>query len=185
MGIEVDRKRRQVCWQAHAGRNITEVEVKVFDLASPFASQTDFGASADRPAHLCHMAGEAGADGIDAGGDADGAGVIIVIVVATTDAWGDVLRHHRSAVLRDALDDIATRTADGARSLDPADGETPRGIDQRARRGSCAKTRAQCSEPLQSLRHACGHWRIEAGGAGRRIASRAGAIEGRCSSPLL
>src|SRR6202022_1857629 len=111
------------------------------------------------------MAGEAGADRIDAGGDrgdADGAGVVVVIAAATVaDVCGDVWRHDRDAVLRDALSETATQTADGAGGLNPADGKTARGIDERVRRGSYAKTRAQRSEPFQSLRHACDHWRIE------------------------
>src|SRR5262249_35204207 len=116
-----------------------------------------------------------------------GAGVVIVIAAVATvvDAWVDLFRHDRGAGLRDALGETATRTADGAGGLDPADRKTPRGIDQRLRRRSCAKTRAQRSKPFQSLRHARGHWRIEARDAGCRIAGRAGATERRCPPPLL
>ncbi len=130
MGIEVDSKRRRICWQTRGGRNFTEVQVKVFDLASPIAAQTNFDAGADRPAHLCRMADEAGADRVDAGGDkgdvnwdVDGHLSRVVIVVDIAD---DALRD----AVRDALSDSEARTANGARSLDPADGETPRGIDQ-------------------------------------------------------
>src|SRR5262249_26256267 len=191
VGIEVDRKRRQVCWQACGGRNVTEVTGKVFDFAGPIAAKANLGAGADRPAELCRMTGEASADRVDAGGGrggADGAGVviIIVIVVATVaDAWGDAFRHDRGAGLRDALGETATRTADGAGGLDPADGKTPRGIDQRVRRGSRTKTRTQRSEPLQSLRQACAHWPNKSSGAGGGMAGRARAIERRCPPPLL
>src|ERR1700730_9906962 len=137
------------------------------------------------------MAGEAGADRVEAGGDrgdADGAGVVVLIVIAAAtvaDVCGDVWRHDRGAVLRDALGVAATQTADGAGGLNPADGKTPSGIDERVRRGSYAKTRAQRSEPFQSLRHACDHWRIEAKRSGPRIAGRSRAIERRCPPPLL
>ena len=76
------------------------------------------------------MADEAGADRVDAGGDkgdvnwdVDGHLSRVVIVVDIAD---DALRD----AVRDALSDSEARTANGARSLDPADGETPRGIDQ-------------------------------------------------------
>src|ERR1700730_15991972 len=164
-GIEVDCKRCRICWQAHGGRNLTEVQVKVFDLAGPIAAQTNLGASTERPAGLCCVAGELGADGVDAGGDegdVDG-NLDRLILVATAD---DALRYAGHDAVRDTLSDSEARTADGAGSLDPPDGKTARGIDQRVRRVSSAKTRAQRSEPFQSLRHACGHWRIEAKGAG-------------------
>jgi hypothetical protein len=68
-GIEVDSKRCRISWQARGGRNLTEVQVKVFDLAGPIAAQANLGAAAERPAGLCCVAGELGADGVDAGGD--------------------------------------------------------------------------------------------------------------------
>src|SRR5262249_30918795 len=198
-GIEVDSKRCRIRWQARGGRNLTEVQVKVFDLAGPIAAQANLGAGAERPAGLCCMAGELGGDRVDAGryeGDVDGdvdRGVdgdvdrdLVVIVAATTaDARDDGMLDGMDDARRDALSDSEARTTDGAGSLNPADGETPCCIDHKVRRESSAKTRAQCSEPFQSLRHACGHWCVEAKGAGRRIAGRAGAIEGRCLPPLM
>src|SRR5438132_11725994 len=107
-GIEVDSKRRRIRWQARGGRNLTEVQVKVFDLAGPIAAQANLGAGAERPAGLCCMAGELGADRIDAGGDerdvdgdVDGDvdrdvdrgvdGDLVVIVAAADDAWEDAM----------------------------------------------------------------------------------------------
>src|SRR5262245_57490056 len=199
VGIEIDCKRCRICWQARGCRNRTEVQVKVFDLASPIADQMNLRAGAERPADLYRMASELGADGVDAGGhegdvdgdvyrgvdgDVDRDLVLIVIVAATAAAWNDAMLDGMDDARRDALDSEA-RTADGAGSLDPADGETPCCIDHKVRRESSAKTRAQRSEPFQSLRHACGHWRIEAKGVGRRIAGCAGAIKRRCLPPLM
>src|SRR5262249_61072468 len=56
-GIEVDSKRCRIRWQACGGRNLTEVQVKVFDLAGPIATQANFGGGAERRASLCRMAG--------------------------------------------------------------------------------------------------------------------------------
>ena len=53
-GIEVDSKRRRIRWQARGGRNLTEVQVKVFDLASPIAARANLGAGAERPAGLSY-----------------------------------------------------------------------------------------------------------------------------------
>src|SRR6516165_12179379 len=69
VGIEVDCKRRRICWKARGARNLTEVQVKVFDLAGPIAAQMNLGAGTERPAGLCCVASELGADGVDAGGD--------------------------------------------------------------------------------------------------------------------
>src|SRR5262245_66128601 len=67
--IEIDSKRCRIRWQARGSRNLTKVEVKVFDLAGPIAAQTNFSAGPERPAGLCCMASELGADRVDAGGD--------------------------------------------------------------------------------------------------------------------
>src|SRR5262249_2484 len=132
-----------------------EVQVKIFDLAGPIAAQANLGAGAERPAGLCRMAGEWGADRVDAGGgegDADGARgvvvvfvifiVIVILVAVVAFPCGDVFHRDRGASLRDALSDREARAADGAGSLNPADGETPRCIDHNVRRESSAKTRA-------------------------------------------
>src|SRR5262249_36157554 len=63
----IDCKRCRIRWQACGGRNVTEVQVKIFDLAGPIAAQANLGAGAERPAGLCCMAGEWGADRV--GGD--------------------------------------------------------------------------------------------------------------------
>src|SRR5262249_48633313 len=117
-------------------------------LAGPIATQANFGAGAERPAGLCCMAGELGADRVDAGGyegDIDGAGGVIVIVIVVASVafpCGDVFHHDRGAGMSDALSDSEARTADRAGSLDPADGETPCCIDHKVRRESSAKARA-------------------------------------------
>src|SRR3984893_6214082 len=142
------------------------------------------------------MAGEAGADRVDAGGDkGDVDGDIdgdvdrnwdrFIVAPIADHALGDVMLDARHNAVRDTLSDSEARTVDGAGGLNPADGKPPRGVDHKVRRENSAKTRAQRSEPFQSLRHACGHWRIEPKGTDRRIAGRAGAIERRCLPTLL
>src|SRR6202011_1341938 len=107
-------------------------------LAGPIAAQTNLGASADRPAGLCRMAGEAGADRVDAGGDkgdVDGdieGGVDrnldrFIVAPIADHAVGDVMLDARHNAVRDTLSDSEARTANGAGSLDPADGKSPRG----------------------------------------------------------
>src|SRR3984893_8031534 len=142
------------------------------------------------------MAGEAGADRVDAGGDkGDVDGDIdgdvdrnwdrFIVAPIADHAVGDVMLDARHNAVRDTLSDSEVRTANAAGSLDTAARETPCCIDHKVRRESSAKTRAQRSEPFQSLRHACGHWRVETKGFGRRIAGRTRAIERRSLPPLL
>src|SRR5262245_53336036 len=115
-GVEVDCKRCRIRWQACDGRNGTEVQVKVFDLPGPIAAQANLGAGADRPADLCRMAGELGADGVDAGGhegdvdgdvyrsidgDVDRDLVLIVIVAATAAARNDAMLDGMDGARRD------------------------------------------------------------------------------------
>src|SRR5262249_51777695 len=159
-------------------------------LRGPISAQSKFGAGSECPAGPRRMAGELGADGVDGGGDeGDVDGDIdgdvdrswgrFIVVATVADVLGVVMRDARHDAARDPLSDSEARTGNGAGSLDPADGKPARGVDHKIRRESPAKTRAQRSEPLESLRHACGHWRIETKRAGRRIADRAGAIERR------
>src|SRR5262249_54513670 len=108
-----------------------------------------------------------------------------IVAATAADARDDGMLDAGHDTRRDALSDSEARTADGAGGLDPADGEPPCCIDHKVRRESSAKTRPERSAPFQSLRHACGHWCIEAKGAGRRIAGRARAIERRCLPTLL
>src|SRR6516165_9918065 len=196
VGTEIDCKRCRICWQARGCRNRTEVQVKVFDLSGPIAAQTNLGAGTERPAGLCCVASELGADGVDAGGDEgdvdgdvdgglDGNLDRFIVVATADDALGDAILDGMDDARRDALSDSQARTADGAGSLDPADGEPPCCIDHKVRCESPTKTRAQGSEPFQSLRHACGQWCVEAKSTGRRIAGRPGAIERRYLATLL
>src|SRR5262245_39195697 len=163
--IDIDCKLLRICWQARGCRNRTEVQVKVFDLASPIAAQTNLRAGTERPAGLCRVTSELGADGVDAGGDegdvdgdvdrgVDGNLDRFIVVATADDALGEALLDARYDARRDALSDSQARTADGAGSLDPADGKPPCCIGHNVRRESCAKTRAQRSEPFQSLPHA-------------------------------
>src|ERR1700738_4980281 len=142
------------------------------------------------------MAGGLGADGGGAGGgtgdvardidgDVDRNWDRFIAAPIAEHALGDVMLDARHNAVRDTLSDSEARTANGAGSLDPADGKSPRGVDHKVRRENSAKTRAQRSEPFQSLRHTCGHWRVEAKGAGCRTAGRTRAIERRCLPPLL
>src|SRR5262249_8039024 len=145
VGIEIDCKRCRICWQTRGCRNRTEVQVKVFDLAGPIAGQTNLGAGAERPAGLCCVTSELGADGVDAGGDegdvdgdvdrgVDGNLDRFIVVATADDALGNALLDARHDARRDALSDSQARTADGAGSLDPADRETPACRDYQARR---------------------------------------------------
>src|ERR1700720_1531523 len=100
------------------------------------------------------MAGELGANGVDAGGDKGGVDRNwdrFIVAPIADHAVGDVMLDARHNAVRDTLSDSEARTANGAGSLDPADRETPCCIEHKVRRESSAKTRAQRSEPFQSL----------------------------------
>src|ERR1700732_3071699 len=103
------------------------------DLAGPMAAQTKLGAGTECPAGPCRMAGELGADGVDAGGDkgdVDGGidggvdrdwGRVIVAPIADH-ALGDVMLDARHNAVRDTLSDSEARTANGTGSVDSGGG---------------------------------------------------------------
>src|SRR5258708_30692810 len=142
--IEVDRERRRVQRIGCGGRDAAEIEVEVLDFASPVAGETNLGAGADREACLCRAAVEARRGRVGAGDDEgnidrnlDGDFDRIAVFVDVGDG----------ALLDDvdcrALDDVETRTGDGARGPDPADGETAGGVEEGIRRRAYAEPRAQ------------------------------------------
>src|SRR5262249_16357377 len=145
VGIEVDCKRCRICWQPRGCQKRTEVQVKVFDLAGPIASQANLRAGTERPARLCCVTSELGADGVDAGGDegdvdgdvdggVDGNLDRVIVVATADDALGEALLDARPDARRDALSDSQARTADGAGGVVPCDRETPACRDYQARR---------------------------------------------------
>jgi hypothetical protein len=68
-GIEADGERSRICRQNRGGRDVTEIQVKIFDLAGPVAPETDLRAGANRPPCLRLLAEEGGACGVGAGDD--------------------------------------------------------------------------------------------------------------------
>ena len=170
-GSEGDRERSRIRRQHRGGRDVTEIQVKIFDLAGPVATETDLRAGARRPPCLRLLAEEGGACGIGAGdddGDIDGDLDRVTIGV-------DIDRDARG----DTVGQTETRAADGARGLDPADCETAGRVDQGFRRRCRAEAGAQRPEPLQPLLHSRTYRRIEFQRTERRIAGRASAVECR------
>ena len=68
-GIEGDGEWGRIRRQDRGGRDVTEIQVKVLDLAGPVATETNLRAGANRPPCLRLLAEEGGACGVGAGDD--------------------------------------------------------------------------------------------------------------------
>src|SRR4029077_11319849 len=134
--------------------------------------ETDLGAGADRETRLRRIADEAAVGGAGAGGDGRDLDGNLDRYVDRVAVFVDTGSRGLSDAFDNARRKDETGSADGAESLDPADGETAGCEEQGVRQRRHAEPRAQLSKPLQFLRHSRGHRRIEAGRADRRIAGR-------------